>query len=523
MFKFSVQKAVRAFYDLVALNLAIVAAIYVHFLSFLFRRFNGFTFSFEFYFENVNKELALWSKYALIFSIFAVVIFYSCGFYDTGKFKRFRERFFFITLGTLLANLLVIVLMYSMSEKEFLPRGVSLLFLLFSYITVALPRLAKPLVIISAKYLDKKADYNMGKVETVLIIGGGGYIGSVMCRHFLSLGFKVKVLDEFLFGDAGISNLKSEKRFSYVQGDCRNISDVYSALEGVDAVVHLAGLVGDPACAVDDKLTIDINYASTKVLMDLCKVRNITRFVFASTCSVYGVGDEILSEESDLNPVSLYAKTKIDSEKILLSGADSSFKPTILRFATVYGGSPRQRFDLVVNTFVAKSVREGRIEVFGGNQWRPFVHTLDIARAAASVLKGDLKTVGGEVFNVGDDDLNYQINDLADKVKSILPNTEVINKGDTDDPRNYRVSFNKIYKKLGFKCSVNLEDGIAEMAKIMENFKDLEIDITSKAFNNYSQAKNMVESNGKGSLQKIHMADVFSESWVDSTKRLSSN
>lgn len=520
--KLLVQNSIRVIYDIVFLNLSLILAIYLHYISFLFRQFNGFTFSMDFYLESVGTDLALWGKYAVPFSILSIGVFAVFGFYNTGRFKRFRQRFFSISLGTLFVNFLVIMLMYSMIEESFFPRGVSLIFLCLSFLIVALPRLIKPFIVIVAKYLEKSDGQNVDqRVREVLIIGGAGYVGSVMCRHFLSLGLKVKILDEFLFGDESIRELTHNSNFSYQTGDCRNISDIYSALDGVDAVVHLAGLVGDPACAVNDNLTIDINYASTKVLTELCKVKGIKRFVFASTCSVYGVSDEILNEESDLNPVSLYAKTKIDSEKILMQETDERFQPTVLRFTTVFGASPRQRFDLVVNTFVAKSIREGKIEVFGGNQWRPFVHTLDIARAAYRVLMADVKKVGGEIFNVGDNDLNLTIDDLAMKVKSALPGTEVVNNGAVDDPRNYKVSFDKIKNTLDFKCSVSVEDGIAEMSEVMKRYSDYE-DLTSKKFNNFSQAKIMVAESSGESLQKLHMADAFSEAWINSSVRLSS-
>lgn len=514
-------KIVRIFFDVLAINISMILAIHVHYLLYLFRQLDGLEFTLDYYFQKTSSELVLWLEYAPVYTIFAISIFLIFGFYNTGRFRRFRDRFFSLTVGTVLANLALLLLMHFRVEHNFFPRGITVLFFLFSYTLCALPRLMKPLVLWLAKHLSD-TPVKDSRVRQVLIIGGAGYIGSVLSGLLLKKGYKVRVLDPLLFGPEAVGHLLNHKNFDLLKGDCRNIGDLAGALEEVDAVVHLAGLVGDPACAVRSDLTIDINYAATETLMQLCKAKGIARLIFASTCSVYGVGEDILTEESDLNPVSLYARTKIDSEHILLEGTTSAFQPTILRFATVFGLSPRPRFDLVVNTFAAKAVLDGKIEVFGGNQWRPFVHTYDIARAIELCLAADTRRVGGKIFNVGDDNLNFTINDIAQKTKEALPELTIVNRGDTPDPRNYKVSFSRIRETLGFECERSIEGGIREVVDAVTSSEN-KIDITSHAYNNHTQAQLMVASNSAMSVTRIHMADTLRDGWVKAEQEVEEN
>jgi nucleoside-diphosphate-sugar epimerase len=250
------------------------------------------------------------------------------------------------------------------------------------------------------------------------------------------------------------------------------------------------------------------------MLKDLCRIRGIKKFIFASTCSVYGVSSEILDEESNLNPVSLYARTKIDSENVLLKEKISGFHPTVLRFATVFGLSSRPRFDLVVNTFVGHALTKKKIDVHGGNQWRPFVHTRDIARAIELVLKASNDKVSGQIFNVGDNKLNYTISDLAEKVKSALPSTEVVNHGDSADPRNYRVKFDKIKQVLNFECLHDIDMGIKEL---IEEFKDVKnLNLLDPFYNNLHQAMYMIDSNSSVAINRLYKAELLEDGWVKS-------
>ena len=309
------------------------------------------------------------------------------------------------------------------------------------------------------------------KVEDVLVVGGAGYIGSVLTEQLLRKGYRVRILDMELFGRDSLRTMIDHPRLEFMNGDFRNVEDIVRALHNIDAVIHLAAIVGDPACALDRDTTITVNYAAAKMMAQLARAKGISRFVFASTCSVYGESDEIRTEESDLNPVSLYATTKIDAERALLEAADNVFQPTILRFATAYGWSLRPRFDLVANLFSAQAVTEKHIRVLNGEQWRPFVHTRDIARACVMAMEAPLSKVGGEVFNVGDHTQNYTLQQLGQIVGQCMPGTFVEEIRNDDDPRNYRVDFTKIQRVLGFRASVQLEDGIREMVEAVGDGK----------------------------------------------------
>lgn len=301
------------------------------------------------------------------------------------------------------------------------------------------------------------------KLEDVLVVGGAGYIGSILTRQLLDAGYRVRVLDLELFGTKSLADVLEHPRLEVMKGDFRNIEDAARALRGMDAVCHLAAIVGDPACALDRETTIAVNYAAAKMMAQLAKANGVTKFVFASTCSVYGDSEDIMSETSPLNPVSLYATTKIDAERALLDTADADFQPTILRFATAYGWSHRPRFDLVANLFSAQAVTDKKIRVFNGEQWRPFVHTRDIARACVLTLEAPLAKVGGQIFNVGDESQNYTLTQLGQIVAQSCPGIEVEEVRNGDDARNYRVNFSKIRRTLGFRASIDLVDGVQEM------------------------------------------------------------
>lgn len=204
-----------------------------------------------------------------------------------------------------------------------------------------------------------KSDISNSK-GPILVIGGGGYIGTHVVEQLLESGYSVRILDRFVFGKKVISDLLKNKNLEIIEGDISDLVALSRALQGVSAVVHLAGLVGDPACAVDENMTLHINIASTRVVKEMSKAFKVPHFIFASSCSVYGASDEVMNEGSSLNPVSLYAKTKIDSEQEILNDKTADFNPTILRFATVFGHSRRPRFDLVTNLFTAQAYNEGR-------------------------------------------------------------------------------------------------------------------------------------------------------------------
>jgi len=307
--------------------------------------------------------------------------------------------------------------------------------------------------------------------KRVLVIGGAGYIGSALLPRLLAKGYRVRVLDLLLFGEDPIKDLLAHPDLEVVRADFRQVDQVVAAMKGVDSVVHLGGLVGDPACSVDARLTTEVNLDFTRVIAEVAKGEGVSRFVFASSCSVYGASDQVLDETSRLNPVSLYARSKIASENVLFEMANGSFVPTMLRFGTIYGLSGRLRFDLVVNLLSAKAVTEGKITVFGGDQWRPFLHVDDAARAVQMVLDAPVDTVRNEIFNVGSDQQNATLGDVGRLVQQHVPEAEYIDSGHDGDRRNYRVDFAKIRDQLGFTPEWTLDSGIQQVVDAVRSGK----------------------------------------------------
>jgi len=313
----------------------------------------------------------------------------------------------------------------------------------------------------------------MPRRRTALVVGGGGYIGSVLVRKLLADGWAVRVLDLFLYGRQSLSGV--EEQIDIVMGDAKNIDTLVDAVEDVDAVIYLAELVGDPAVAQAPQTALKTNYLAVTALAHLCEYLNINRFVYTSSCSVYGASanpDEFLSEQSATAPVSLYGKIKLMVEEAVLSTArrpNQLFSPTILRLGTVYGCSPRARFDLVVNTLAKHAATRGAIDLFGGEQWRPHVHVGDVARAIVRVLDSPLDLVRAEIFNVGDSDQNYTINAIGDLVAEAFPGLTVNRMNRSVDPRNYRVNCDKLRDALDFEIQTNVAAGVRELKAVLDS------------------------------------------------------
>ena len=270
---------------------------------------------------------------------------------------------------------------------------------------------------------DVRADLASG--SRVLVIGGAGYVGSVLCGQLLASGHRVRVLDAFLYGRESLNEFTNDPRVEIIQSDSRDLVRVRAAMHDVSAVVHLGEIVGDPACSLDPEVTVDVNVNATLAVARLARDAGIRRFIYPSSCSVYGASDDIVSERSDLNPVSLYARAKITVEEALRRMADSDFQPVILRFATVYGLSPRPRFDLVVNLLTAKAQSTGEITVNGGDQWRPFVHVADAAAAILLMLQQPSHMVAGETFNVGSNDQNHTVGEVGEVIRNRVAGSTV--------------------------------------------------------------------------------------------------
>ena len=306
-----------------------------------------------------------------------------------------------------------------------------------------------------------------------LVTGGAGYLGATLVAELLDQGTAVRVLDSLSVGTgSSLLHLWGREGFEFVAGDVRDETARRAALDGVDVVVHLAAVVGDPACARDPDSARAVNLDATRALLGEAKAVGVGRFVFASTCSNYGRladGDAFATEDWDLSPVSLYAETKVAGELDVLGSAGNGFSPTCLRFATVYGTSPRMRFDLTVNEFSRDALLTEKLVVYGEQFWRPYVHVRDAARAIASVLSARPEAVAGEVFNVGDTGQNFRKKDLVDLLVDRLPETRVEFVARSEDPRDYRVSFEKIETRLGFAVSRTVPDGIDEVLGLLRS------------------------------------------------------
>jgi nucleoside-diphosphate-sugar epimerase len=319
---------------------------------------------------------------------------------------------------------------------------------------------------------------NGDKPKNILITGGAGYIGSVLSGELLKQGYNVKVVDKLLFGSEPIKELFNDPNFQFIRGDILNSEEMSKALFDVDAVVNLAAIVGEPACLSKKDLALQTNYLGAVYLARLAKTLGIKRFVQASTCSTYGQqeNNNHVPEPARLFPVDFYGETKIYTERELLKLMDSNFNPTILRFSTVYGLSPRMRFDLVVNTLTKKAVKDKEIFIFGGDQWRPLIHVKDVVRSIILALEAPLSKVGSQIFNVGSNAENYLVSQVGEIVKEHIPNVEIKTIQGVEDKRSYKVDFSKIEKTLGFRNEKRVKDGVIEIrdAILSNQFLDLE-------------------------------------------------
>jgi nucleoside-diphosphate-sugar epimerase/CBS domain-containing protein len=310
------------------------------------------------------------------------------------------------------------------------------------------------------KLLDGK---KQSPIKRILVVGGAGYLGSILCEKLLNKGYHVRVLDNLTYGVDGIKPIFYHPNFEFLYGDIRDMQKVVNAIKGIGAVIHLAAIVGDPASALKPSETIESNYLASKMLAEVCKYSQINRFIFASTCSVYGAAEpgKLLTETSELNPVSLYAEMKLKSEQGILELGDENFAPTILRKGTLYGKSHRMRFDLVINTLTIKALKENQFKIFGGNQYRALCHVSDAADAYIKCLEAPIEKVKSEIFNVVTD--NLKVIKIGDIVHKSIPKSKMIIEKDNIDTRNYCVDSSKIEKALDFKSKYDIIDGIDEI------------------------------------------------------------
>jgi nucleoside-diphosphate-sugar epimerase len=307
----------------------------------------------------------------------------------------------------------------------------------------------------------------------ILVTGGAGYVGSTLVTALLAAGHSVRVLDCLAHGGLPLLAFWSQPGFSFLRGDVRDEGLLRQALHGVDAVVHLAAIVGDPACARQPELAQEINLKASSSLLAESQRAGVSRFLFASTCSNYGKmkdAHRLVDETSELAPVSLYAETKVAVERLILnSTVGGGLCATCLRFATIFGVSARMRFDLTVNEFVMELLTKHRLLVFGEQFWRPYIHVRDAARAIMNVLGAREEVVHSEVFNVGSSEQNYQKRQLVELMRPYAPEATVEYVHKEEDPRDYRVSFAKIKETLGFEVSMSVPDGIREVVQLIKD------------------------------------------------------
>lgn len=304
----------------------------------------------------------------------------------------------------------------------------------------------------------------------IVVTGGAGYLGSVLSLALLECGHEVRIVDNLMYGGHGLLPLVGHPRFRFRRTDIRDSRAVASALDGADAIVHLAAIVGDPACARVPDVACAVNYDASGQLLAAAQDAGIQRFVFASTCSNYGrmADPSVFATEADaLRPLSLYAETKVAVERLLLQ-LPLPMVSTVLRFATLYGVSPRMRFDLTVNQFVRETHQRRKLTVYGEQFWRPYVHVRDAARAIVAVLAAPAGLVAGEVFNVGDTDENYRKLDLIDVIRQEFRDPDVEFVSVIEDPRDYRVSFDHIRTVLNYQTTRKVRDGVAEIAGALD-------------------------------------------------------
>src|SRR6478752_7734665 len=304
-----------------------------------------------------------------------------------------------------------------------------------------------------------------------LVTGGAGYIGGMLTRELLQSGHDVRVLDSLLHGQEEIAKEQEDAGARVIRGDIRDPEARGRALAGADAVVHLAAIVGDPACARDPQASDEVNVQATRDLVADAAQAGVQRLVFASTCSNYGrMADPTvpITEDGELSPVSLYAEQKVGMEKLILGGGANGVQPTCLRFATVYGVGRRMRFDLTVNEFTRELWADNELEVFGEQFWRPYIHVRDAGRAVRTVLDAPAEAVGGRVFNAGRSGENYRKLDIVEEIRKQTDRGNVSYVHRDEDPRDYKVSFDRIRAELGFETLMTVPDGIGEIIAALE-------------------------------------------------------
>lgn len=477
-------KMIRNHLKLIFFVLDIGLIILASFLAFLLR-FDG---------QIPNARLEGFFVFTFLAIITTPAVFYLFDFYKLSWSYLSLTDLPIIIKGVGTATLFLGTLLYLSRNHPFLmefPRSVIFLYGILLFFLVSALRFSKriywQLIRARSGAPEPKEDQilpitsetlNNNKPKNILITGGAGYIGSVLTRRLLEKGYNVKVIDKLLFGNNSIKDLFDNLNFKFIQADILDSDFMSKSLFNIDAVVNLAAIVGEAACLSRKDLALKTNYLGSVYLARLSKSFGIKRFIQASTCSTYGQQDSnnTVPEPSSLFPVDFYGETKIYAEREIIKLMDDSFNPTILRFSTIYGLSPRMRFDLVVNTFTKKAIKDKEIFIFGGEQWRPLAHIEDVVNSIILALENPLSKIGNQIFNVGANSENYLISEIGKLIKECIPEVEIKTLQGVEDKRSYKVDFSKIEKVLNFKNQKRVKDGIIEIRDTINSgqFPDLE-------------------------------------------------
>ncbi len=304
-------------------------------------------------------------------------------------------------------------------------------------------------------------------MNKILIIGGGGYVGSQLVPDLLKLNYKIDVYDLFIYGQ---DVLDKNSNLKLIKGDIRNIDKLSEIIKAYDAVIHLACISNDPSFELNPKLGKSINLDCFRPLVEICKNSKVKRFIYASSSSVYGIKKEKnVSENLSLEPLTDYSKFKAECEKILLEYKDEEFETVIVRPATVCGYAKRQRLDVVVNILTNLAFNQRKIKILGGEQLRPNIHIKDMSRIYIKILESEKQLVNGEIFNAGYD--NMSVNEIGNSVKKVIGEDVKIERQETNDNRSYHISSEKIKKTLNFEPKYSVEDAVVDLKQAFEENK----------------------------------------------------
>ncbi len=326
-------------------------------------------------------------------------------------------------------------------------------------------------------------------MENILLLGGAGYVGTVITEDFLSKGYKVTVIDNFTYGNhnATVSFL-GNPNYKLIYGNCGSRKDLSRIKDRIDGVIILFGLVGDPITKKYPQLSERVNIKDIKFAIDFFDDKDIQNMVFISTCSNYGVikENEMADENFILTPLSHYSKAKVEIEKYFLNKKNKvGYTGTVLRFSTAFGISPRMRFDLSISEFVKDLYMGNELDIYDENTWRPYCHVRDFAKLLDMILKEKKDNINFEVFNAGGDENNFTKKMIVDEISKHIPNANCRYVENGSDPRNYRVSFEKVKNIVGFEPFYTVDMGIKELIYAMQMGFFNDVSLNREKYGNY--------------------------------------